>query len=108
MPALPRRLLLDRARQIIGLGSAALVLALTIFVASPSAHAWLHDDHGENSSEQGCAVTLFAGGVAPALDHPVVVPPEDASRATRFAAIRELFLISSRYLRQPERGPPGV
>ena len=94
--------------------AAALVLALTVFAASPGAHAWLHAGadhachHGEATEEDaGCVVFQFAGGItAPAPLVPVVVP------ATRNPLVDlgtepRLHLSSPRYLRQPERGPPG-
>ncbi|PAW65560.1 MAG: hypothetical protein B9S34_10590 [Opitutia bacterium Tous-C1TDCM] len=94
--------------------AAALVLALTVFAASPGAHAWLHAGadhachHGEATEEDaGCVVFQFAAGItAPAPQVPVLLPATRTAPAELRTEPR-LHLISPRYLRQPERGPPG-
>ncbi len=108
----------DRLRRFIAAASAALVLALTIFSASPTAHAWLHADASDcsghtiphdsdhSAKDAGCAVVLFASGVSlpvgPADLTPPALPPQGVSPV----AAAEFHLVSPRYLRQPERGPP--
>jgi hypothetical protein len=83
-----------------------LVLALTVFAASPVAHGCLHADDGHHPEDDGCAVMLFAAGVAAPLD-PIVIPvPVAANREAPPVGATEIFLVTPRYLRQPERGPP--
>lgn len=126
-------LLPDWLRRLGAASGAALVLALAVFSASPVAHAWLHAFaapatdtrcHHHTAAEapsarpdatlppaslddHTCAVVLFASGVdlpvAPfALTPPVLVPAGVSP-----VAAAELHLLSPRYLRQPERGPPA-
>ncbi len=94
------------------LGTAALVLALTLFAASPTAHAWLHDDDAAavpaNGHEDRCAVILFASGVAMPLAAPAIAPPGDVLAAAIKHAPESLCLRSPRYLHLPERGPPAT
>ncbi len=97
----------DWLRRIVAAGGAALVLALSVFAASPVAHNWLHADSDHATREHGCAVVLFADGVSLPLD-PMAVPlPIEATRELSPSTAAEVFLISPRYLRQPERGPPS-
>jgi hypothetical protein len=98
--------LADLLRRLCAAGCAALVLALTIFAASPGAHDSLHAD-GTARTDDGCAVVLFAGGVALPLEAPTLVPPAIVAREIVAARAGDIFLVSPRYLRQPERGPPG-
>lgn len=104
----------DLLRRLGTAGLAALVLGLTIFAASPKAHEWLHaSDHANcpesattQAEEDACAVVLFAGGVSLPLE-PVAVPePVILAQAISPATAAEIHLISPRYLRRPERGPP--
>jgi hypothetical protein len=97
----------DWSRRLLAAGLASLVLALTVFAASPAAHDWLHlDDDAPAKSEDGCAVVLFANGVSLPLD-PITAPvPQDAVWSVSLVSSAEVFLVSPRYLRQPERGPP--
>ena len=110
--ARPPAALADRLRRILAAGSAALVLALTLFAASPVAHAWLHshdDDHADHPATvdvDTCAVAMFANGVAPDLGQPALGAPVAVVRAISPTTAAEIFLVSPRYLRQPERGPP--
>ncbi|MEO5961147.1 MAG: hypothetical protein ABIZ49_05155 [Opitutaceae bacterium] len=87
-------------------GSAALVLALTVFAASPKLHDELHAAtnvaHGD-----GCAVALFASGVSLPVAGLAALPPSIEWRTQTSAVAEEIFLASPRYLRQPERGPPS-
>ena len=92
--------------RIVAAGCAALVLALTIFAASPAAHNWLHADDGAAQRDEGCAVELFAAGVAPLAGPVQVAAPAAAPADVSSVPAIEFFLVSPRYLRQPERGPP--
>ena len=98
-------------RRLLASGVAALVLALTVFAASPTAHAWIHSDHehapvADLQGEHACAIVLFAGGVALPLDAITVTGPLLFAQAISPTTAAELDLISPRYLRRPERGPP--
>jgi hypothetical protein len=104
--------LADLLRRLIAGGSAALVLALSIFAASPVAHDWLHHHDGctEHAADprvdDGCAVVLFAGGVSLPNATPAVEPPAALLRSVPARPAVEVFLVVPRYLHQPERGPP--
>ena len=93
-------------RRLFAVGGAALVLALSIFAASPAAHDLLHG-HGTVQKDDTCAVVLFAGGVALPLDMPVAVPAVAEWQPQPPAVAEEIFFTSPRYLHQPERGPPS-
>lgn len=97
----------DLLRRLCAAGSAALVLALTILAASPAAHDSLHADRTARTDD-GCAVVLFAGGVSLPLDPPALRPPATIVREIAHATAVEVLLVSPRYLRQPERGPPEL
>lgn len=96
----------DRLRRALALGCATLVLALTIFAASPIAHQWLHSDDVAQG-DHDCAVVLFASGVSLPVGPIHIAPPQEAIGAVSPATAAEIFLVSPRYLRQPERGPPA-
>ena len=83
-----------------------LVLALTIFAASPTLHEQLHD-RTHTHHDESCAVVLFAGSAdAPASPLAASAPlPIEHTLVPTLA--REIFLSLPRYLRQPERGPPS-
>ena len=104
---LPRRLrsLAEVVQRTLAVASAALVVALAIFAASPRLHDWLHSQAGLVGSD-GCAVVLFASGVSMPLGAIVALPPALAWHDTPAAIAEEIFVTSPRYLRQPERGPP--
>jgi hypothetical protein len=86
---------------------AALVLALTVFAASPRLHGDLHcADHPP--VDHRCAVELFAAGVTTACAPVAALPPTSAWHAQPAAVGEKIFLASPRYLRQPERGPPTL
>ena len=94
-------------RRVLALGCAALVLTLTIFAASPSVHALLHDaDHEHTTSDAGCAVVMFASGVTLPVAPIAITPPTDVVQGISPVTAAEVYLVSPRYLRQPERGPP--
>jgi hypothetical protein len=97
----------DHLRRLGALGAAVLVLALSSFAASPQLHDWLHAcDHADE--DQGCPVTLFAGGVPLPVEQPAVAAPVVLHGAASAPAFDEVFLTKPRYLLQPERGPPVV
>lgn len=97
----------EMLRRLLAAGSAALVLALTVFAASPSAHGMLHDHDGAIHADDTCAVVLFAGGVSLPLETPAPLPPVVAWQPLVPAIAEEIFFTSPRYLHQPERGPPS-
>ena len=104
-PVMHRRHFVDLLRRVSAASGAALVLALVVFAASPELHGWLHTGDSD-SGEHSCAVTLFAGGVSLPLGTVAVAAPNTAWHERPAAAVTEVFLVLSRYLRQPERGPP--
>lgn len=94
-------------RRTVAAGCAALVLALTIFAASPSAHELLHDDtHPHAVPEDGCAVVMFASGVSLPVAPVSITPPSAVAQTSSPVQATEIRLVSPRYLRHPERGPP--
>ena len=97
----------ERCRRLLAAGCAALVFALTMFAASPAAHDWLHAGDDQAAREHGCAIVLFASGVALPVG-PIDVPlPAETPQVVSPATAAEVYLVSPRYLRQPERGPPA-
>lgn len=86
-------------------GSAALVLFLATLAASPDLHARFHDA-ALSGNEEGCAVALFASGVSLAAEPVVVAAPAIVRLGQEVLLPGKLFLVVSRYLHQPERGPP--
>lgn len=93
-------------RLVVAVGGAALILALSIFSASPVLHDCLHE--GATPEEDTCAVVLFAEGLTlPAGLLPVAPRALELAKSAPVVA-REIFLIPPRYLRQPERGPPAL
>jgi hypothetical protein len=98
---------------------AGLVFALTLFAASPTAHNWLHSgsfSHScpgdaksqpdSSSGDHDCAVVLFANGVESPIGAITLAPQHVVTRAVSRATAAAFYLVSPRYLRQPERGPP--
>jgi hypothetical protein len=114
------RALLAASRRTLAAGCAALVLALSIFAASPAAHAWLHAESGgcsghahpapqpADDDDAGCAVVLFASGVSLPVAPAFLTPPTLAVQGVSPVTAADAFLVSPRYLRQPERGPPAL
>jgi hypothetical protein len=93
----------------IAAGAAALVLLLTILAVSPQLHAGLHAHGATNASVQtddGCVISLFAGGVTAAPAAISLAAPTIAYVEIVFAPRAEIFVSPPRYLLQPERGPP--
>ena len=105
MPRLPH--FLDLLRRLYAAGGIALVLALSVFAASPSLHdelhAATHTDHDDS-----CAVVLYAHGVSLPLDAPAAPLPAVALDVRAPSVARVIFVSPPRYLHQPERGPPLV
>mgnify|MGYP007122451359 CR=1 FL=1 len=92
-------------RPVFAAGAAILVLALAVFTVSPGWHHALHNDGGPANSE-GCAVDLFAQGVALSLGTVPVLPASISPCPPAHAPAAIIYLVSPRYLHQPERGPP--
>ncbi len=92
--------------RLIAVGGAVLVLALTVFAASPALHEHLHDATHTHHDES-CPIVLFASSAdAPPAPLSAPIPPL-ATRLLAPSITREIFLSPPRYLRQPERGPPS-
>lgn len=124
----PAPIALSPLRRLIAASCAALVLALTLFAASPLAHDWLHaaEKHHTCANHKTaepttptplplahagadadtCAVVLFASGVDIAVGPIALLPPQLAVGSISPVTAAEFYLVSPRYLRQPERGPP--
>ena len=98
---------LDPVRRALAVSLAVLIFVLGIFAASPVLHGQLHH-HTDQHQEDGCAIVLFAGGVALTLATNVVPPTTVEWQASRRIELAEIFLDSPRYLLRPERGPPVV
>jgi hypothetical protein len=92
-------------RRLLAAGCAVLVFALGLFAVNPILHEQLHhNDH--SSSDDGCAVVLFANGLAMPLAVHALPPPPAEWRQQAVCGSIESFFASPRYLLQPERGPP--
>lgn len=104
---LPRTTFLAFARRLIAAGSVLLVLALTVFAASPALHEHLHDaTHTEH--DESCPIVLFAH-TADAPPAPLSAPaPSLTAGAFAPSLACEIFVSPPHYLLQPERGPPSV
>lgn len=91
--------------RLLAAGCAALIVALSVLAVSPTLHDWLHG-HDSPTNDQ-CAVVAFAGGIVLAAAAVAVAAPRIGwcERARVFP--RTFFLVTPRYLRQPERGPPA-
>jgi hypothetical protein len=94
-------------RRALAASLAVLVFVLGVFAASPVLHGRLHQ-HAEQSTEDGCAIVLFAGGVSMPLATNVLPPTIMEWQESREVELAEIFLDSPRYLLRPERGPPVV
>ncbi len=90
-------------------GSAVLVLLLTVLAVSPQLHADFHAHDAATEAvhtDDGCVVSLFAGGVTAAPAALFLAAPTTAHVAAALAPRTEIFVSPPRYLHQPERGPP--
>src|SRR5262245_30846564 len=106
MAVMQRTAFLARFHRLLAALCAALVLALTIFAASPAAHGLLHDST-QRANDDACAVVLFAGGVSLPVGPIAVMPPTPVQQGVSPVTAADVFLVVPRYLRQPERGPPA-
>src|SRR5690349_9122889 len=87
-------------RRLLAAGCAALVLALAIFAASPSAHGLLHDDdHQHALGDDTCAVVMFSSGVSLPVAPFAITPPSPVVQGFSPVTKGEVFLVSPRYLR---------
>jgi hypothetical protein len=91
--------------RVIAAGGIAVVLFLATLAASPELHARFHGA-AVSANDEGCAIGLFASGVSLATDAVAVPAPSVQWADVPAAAPEKIFLVASRYLRQPERGPP--
>lgn len=92
--------------RLVAVGAAVLVLALTVFAASPELHEHVHDATHTHHDE-ACPIVLFASSAdAPAA--PLTAPaPLPTARTLAPVIAREISLAPPRYLHPPERGPPA-
>lgn len=104
---LPRTTFLAFARRLIAAGSVLLVLALTVFAASPALHEHLHDaTHTEH--DESCPIVLFAHTADAPPAHLSAPAPSLTAGAFAPSLACEIFVSPPHYLLQPERGPPSV
>ncbi|QYM78273.1 hypothetical protein K0B96_13315 [Horticoccus luteus] len=94
-------------RRTLAVAAALIVLALTILAVSPALHARLHAATPDHAGEQGCVVSLFAQGIEPLLAAAVLIAAPVIHALVAPRPVREIFLVAPRFLRLPERGPPG-
>ncbi len=100
---------------------AGLVLALSLVAVSPELHEWLHSAEQEHTChhhhqkakpsvehEHDCAVVLFASGVDLPVAPVALIPPSVLADGISPVTEAEFYLVSPRYLRHPERGPPAI
>jgi hypothetical protein len=93
-------------RRSVAAGCAALVLLLATLAASPRLHERFH--RADNvSTDDNCAVTLFASGISLACAGTPVPLPQVAWVERPTTAPAEIFVATPRFLRLPERGPPA-
>jgi hypothetical protein len=89
----------------VAIGCALLVFALGIFAVSPSLHDQLHAGT-HVSSDDGCAVTLFAFGVSVTLPLTAQPPVSAGWGVLPAVAAAEILVDSPRFLLPPQCGPP--
>jgi hypothetical protein len=106
MSSAPRASFAEFLRRLFAAGGAALVLALTVFAASPALHELLHGAT-ETTHDDACPVVLFAHGTDVPCDAIAVPLPAVVTANPAPLVAREIFVAPPRYLRQPERGPPA-
>lgn len=93
-------------RRFVAAVGVALVLLLGASAASPGLHHHLHGDNAVDASADNCAIVLFASGVTLAFGAVAVAAPRTRWEAQCPRVAPFIFVVSPRYLRQPERGPP--
>ena len=96
-------------RRLLAAGAAALVLLLTVLAVSPQLHAGFHAHDAAtaaDANDDGCVISLFAGGVTAAPAAPVFAAPPATFLTAAYAPRAKIFVSPPRYLHQPERGPP--
>jgi len=86
-------------------GCIMLVFFLGLLAASPVLHDQVHQGQA-SANDDGCAVVLFANGVAVPLAMFAVPPVPMEWRKQVYVGAAELLLDSPRYLLQPVCGPP--
>ena len=92
-------------RRVTAVLAVAMMLMLTVANGGTVVHDWLHPDSSHDTDHQ-CAVLLFANGVTLTSGTTALAGTELVWRGLPTVTVEERFLISPRYLRQPERGPP--
>jgi hypothetical protein len=96
-------------RRLIAALGIALILLLGTAAVSPGLHHRMHSDGcDETASQHSCAVVLFASGVTLMTAAIAVPAPRVAWHDAGRPVHTEILLVAPRYLRQPERGPPGL
>ena len=112
---MPRRAAhpLSRATALV---AALCVFLLTVFAASPTLHAGLHDEaaHGDHhavpvgDAEHACAVTLFAQGATALLVFCLLVLARSSVAGLILRAPDEVAVASPRYRLVPSHAPPAA
>lgn len=118
MPRL--RHLANPLRRALAVLCAGLVMALSLVAVSPELHEWLHAAEQEHTChhhhkktkpsaehEHDCAVVLFTSGVDLPVAPIALTPPRVVVEGVSPVTEAEFYLVSPRYLRHPERGPPA-
>jgi hypothetical protein len=100
---------IDRLWRLWAAGCAAVVLALACSSVTPAIHGLFHPTGDPPTVDaDDCAVVLFATTAMCPVSFGVSAPDDAAFQASVGPDRSELLLVSARYLRQPERGPPGL
>lgn len=94
-------------RRLLAGSGVAVMLALTVFAASPTLHNWLHGE-GDCGGSDACPVALLGQGLSLSAGITALPPVAHEWAAAVVPLVEEISLVSPRYLRQPERGPPAV
>src|SRR4051812_19572837 len=96
-----------RLHRIIAVLCATLVFGLGVCAMSPQLHKHVHGT-GHGSTDDRCAIELFATGAALPVVMFAPAPMWRDRDAFLAPTLAEVLLESPRYLLQPERGPPAV
>jgi len=106
--------------------AAALIMALSVFAASPALHSWLHGDTavngahsegqgsgphdraGSDSADDGCAVSLFAQGVLGGSGLLIVFFFTGRFEILARSLVERLGVRAVRYWLPPLCGPPAL